>query len=159
MALEFTPEEFAEMTTRPVGPVWRVFTNQQLALRVKVGRKLVAITLTDPRLPAWAKLLYESHPPWAFYWDGKSRLYRIIGFTRNDIDGTVVATTITYARTVDKIAVGGTQLGQLVRLKQWTIEHIVELQKSDSGGFFMDPLGFTGFQTTIEQQPTETSKK
>jgi len=149
--LELTPQEKAELEARPIGDSkWRDLTEEQLAIRVEIGKKIHARFMKDDdNISARCRAIYEKMPMWGFYEDANSASgwppRRSYGVCIGEEDEERLYTA-TLMPMFNNRTIGGTPTSSLRRVDRWSPE-IIERMKTEHHmyqhvGLWEDPLGF-----------------
>lgn len=144
--MELTSEEQLELSTRPISPEWRDFTEDQIKTRVEIGKKFMEYIIKDDiTMEPWAKEIYTKMPMWGFYIDPKFRVRRRVFGALKQSDSTpgVHAASAHFLWT--NYVIGGVPINELERIDRWTEEDKMFFKGNNCPGLFLDPLGFIQF--------------
>jgi hypothetical protein len=145
--LQLTPQEEAELAARPIGnPEWRNLTEEQISVRVEIGKKMQAHILSvDHTIPERFRSIYEKAPLWGFYeaaetgWPPRRAFGVCIGAGGEDR-----LHTVTLMASFNNRTIGGTPISSLHRVERWS-PGVIEQMKCGlyrDTGLWEDPLGF-----------------
>jgi hypothetical protein len=154
-----SPAELAELKARPIGvPEWRNLTEEQIALRVEIGKKIQAdFIATSPTLEPRLRDIYERYPMWGFYESAESedawpprRAYGVC-FGEDDDERLY---TVTLMSMINNRTIGGCPVESLVRVDRWSPQTIQRMKSPlyNGTGIWEDPLGFVKLLMELHSQ-------
>ena len=141
LTLEYTPEEHAEISARPISTDYVEFTEAQLVVRIRMAQRIHAFLMKiDSGMPEWARKGYAKCPMWGFYAyasSPESSCLRVYGAMEMDRMHAESAHAL-----ITNNVIGGVPCKDMVRVDRWTDQQKESLRLNNAPGWFLDPIAF-----------------